>query len=122
MASLAEPGQSRAVLVGVSSYQHLEVLNAVANNLTDLAGELTAENVWRLPADNCVVAPDPKTASEMLDPLEFAAQAATDTLLFYFAAMGWRRWPVRTCISRCLDRSRSECIPPSPMTTCARLC
>ena len=88
MASLAEPGQSRAVLVGVSSYQHLEVLNAVANNLTDLAGELTAENVWGLPADNCVVVPDPKTASEMLDPLEFAAQAATDTLLFYFAGHG----------------------------------
>jgi Caspase domain len=88
MASLADPGQSRAVLVGVSSYQHLEALNAVANNLTDLADELTAENVWGLPADNCVVVLDPKTAAEMLDPLVVAAQAATDTLLFYFAGHG----------------------------------
>ena len=88
MANLPNPGESRAVLVGVSTYQHLETLEAVANNLTDLAGELTAENVWGLPAANCAVIRDPNTAAEMLDPLLAAAQAATDTLGFYYAGHG----------------------------------
>src|SRR3974390_3263822 len=88
MASLPDPGQSRAVLVGVSNYQHLEALDAVANNLTDLADELTAENVWGLPPHNCVVILEPNSAAEMLDPLLDAAQAATDTLPFYYAGHG----------------------------------
>src|SRR5207302_8568350 len=55
---------------------------------TDLAAELSAQNVWGLPPGNCVVVPDPMSPADMLDPLTDAARTATDTLLFYYAGHG----------------------------------
>lgn len=88
MPSLPDPQRSRAVLVGVSSYAKLEALDAVRNNLNDLAAELSSEDVWGLIADNCAVVAEPKSPTEMLDPLTDAAKAATDTLLFYYSGHG----------------------------------
>jgi flagellar motility protein MotE (MotC chaperone) len=88
MLSLPDPQHSRAVLVGVSSYAQLEALDAVRNNLADLAAELSAEDVWGLPIGNCAVVAEPNSPTEMLDPLTAAAKAATDTLLFYYSGHG----------------------------------
>src|SRR5438105_1730749 len=88
MADLPDAQLSRAVLIGVADYEKLGALDAVRNNLTDLAAELGADNVWGLPSDNCVVVQDPKSAADLLDPLTDAAGTATDTLLFYYTGHG----------------------------------
>lgn len=85
---LPDPQLSRAVLVGVADYVNLSALDAVRNNLADLADALSADTVWGLPPENCLVVPDPASATQLLDPLSNAARIATDTLLFYYAGHG----------------------------------
>ncbi|HJY59033.1 MAG TPA: caspase family protein [Streptosporangiaceae bacterium] len=80
--------RSQAVLIGGCHYQKLADLEAVHNNLTVLAKELCASDIWGLPADNCVTVEDPAMADEMLDPVLAAAEKATDTLLVYYAGHG----------------------------------
>ncbi|MEU0948292.1 caspase family protein [Streptomyces canus] len=88
MRALPDPAGSRAVLVGVSRYTVLEPLPAVANNLPALARALTGPTSWQLPAGHCTVVAEPDTARAMLDPVNEAAQATSDTLLVYFAGHG----------------------------------
>ncbi|MER5729337.1 caspase family protein [Streptomyces sp. NPDC002138] len=90
MTTLADPGSSRAVLIGTASYLHLEQLPAVEANLVDLATELCDATVWGLPVQHCTVVADPQSAAEMLDPVHQAADEATDTLLVYYAGHGMR--------------------------------
>jgi hypothetical protein len=85
---LPDPMLSRAVLIGGCHYRKLAPLAAVHNNLTVLAKELCASDIWGLPADNCVTVEDPATPAEMLDPVVEAADQATDTLLLYYAGHG----------------------------------
>jgi len=89
-----DPLQSRAVLIGTGHYKALGEIGAVRNNLDGLAEVLRADRFWGLPSANCVVVEDPRTSADMLDPVNVAAQNATDTLLLYYAGHGlidpWR--------------------------------
>ncbi|MFI0901602.1 caspase domain-containing protein [Streptomyces sp. NPDC020983] len=88
MSERPDPTASRAVLVGVSHYSFLEPLPAVANNLPALASALTAADAWGLPEDHCTIISEPRDAQKIADVLWQQAQAATDTLLFYFGGHG----------------------------------
>lgn len=88
MSALPDPARSRAVLIGVSSYVHLEPLPAVANNLPALADILTSRGSWNLPPVHCTVVAEPESTPAMLDAVEQAAEVAEDTLLVYFAGHG----------------------------------
>ncbi|WP_413800981.1 caspase, EACC1-associated type [Streptomyces iranensis] len=88
MAVLPDPATSRAVLIGTSSYAHLEQIPAVANNLSALAGALCAPGSWGLAPEHCTIIEDPSTAVEVLEAVRTAAEEATDTLLVYFAGHG----------------------------------
>ena len=76
------------MLVGTSNYRILDPIDAVRNNLTDLAQQLCGRTAWALPPENCIIVKDPTTITGMLDPVAEAARDATDTLLVYFAGHG----------------------------------
>lgn len=89
MPALSDPAGSRAVLVGVHTYEHLDQqLPAVANNLAALKGCLTDSEIWGLPQENVAVVPQPASASDVVDGVVDAVAAATDTVLFYYAGHG----------------------------------
>ncbi|WP_432199033.1 caspase family protein [Streptomyces sp. bgisy027] len=88
MSGLPDPVLSRAVLIGVSHYVHLEPLPAVANNLPALAEVFTSGASWHLPAGHCAVVAEPDSTPAMLDAVQQAAEVAEDTLLVYFAGHG----------------------------------
>ncbi|MFE6886667.1 caspase domain-containing protein [Streptomyces sp. NPDC057694] len=88
MSALPDPGLTRAVLVGVGAYTHLEALPAATRNLPALAAVLTGPLSWRLAAEHCTVVADPASTPDMLDPVKRAAEEAEDTLLVYFAGHG----------------------------------
>ncbi|MFG3256434.1 caspase family protein [Streptomyces sp. NPDC048172] len=90
MPRLPDPGASRAVLIGVAAYQHLEQLPAVTANVRDLSEALRDTMVWGLPREHCATVSDPDGVPAMLDPVAQAAEEATDTLLVYFAGHGLR--------------------------------
>ncbi|MBP2327652.1 hypothetical protein JOF56_008037 [Kibdelosporangium banguiense] len=94
MARLPEPGRSRAVLIGTGDYQDpaLEPLPAVANNLTDLAGVLTAQQGAGLPGGHCEVLRDPPAQAAVGDHIVAAAGAAEDVLLVYYSGHGLMSW------------------------------
>ncbi|MEV6527870.1 caspase family protein [Longispora sp. NPDC051575] len=87
MMTLADPSKSRAVLVGTASYDHLQDLPAVANNLARLKELFTDPEVWGLNPEHCVVLLDP-TRDGVLEAIGSAADSATDTLVIYFAGHG----------------------------------
>jgi hypothetical protein len=88
VAVLPDPAASQAVLVGVAKYAALEQLPSVANNLAGLKAALTDPDIWGLPARNCSVQSQPRTADAVLDTLQRVAASATDTLVVYFAGHG----------------------------------
>ncbi|MFF8810583.1 caspase family protein [Streptomyces pactum] len=90
MTRLPDPDASRAVLIGTAAYQHLDQLPAVAANLRDLADTLGDALLWGLPREHCAQVMDPADAAAMLDPVHQAGEAASDTLLVYFAGHGLR--------------------------------
>ncbi|MGW1338813.1 caspase family protein [Streptomyces rubiginosohelvolus] len=83
-----DPGASRAVLIGTSTYDFLEDLPAVANNLSSLADLLTGPTSWNLSRDACDVLADPPSATAAMDALRQASSAARDTVLVYYAGHG----------------------------------
>lgn len=88
LTALPDPGTSRAILAGVSRYEHLDDLPAVENNLSGLVAAFTDPALWGLPADRCVLVGQPEDADAVLDALQIAAAADTETLIFYFAGHG----------------------------------
>ena len=88
MAVLPDPGRSRAVLIGASTYSHLEDLPAVRNNLSGFRDVLVAPALGGLPADNCMVVAEPARPVDVYRALRQHAAAAEDTLLVYFAGHG----------------------------------
>lgn len=88
MAALPDPQLSRAVLVGTSTYHHLDGLPAVHNNLTGLRDILTDAALGGLPADNCTILEEPGSGGEVYKALRDQAIAAEDTFLAYFAGHG----------------------------------
>lgn len=88
MSVLPDPGASRAVLVGTSSYQHLEQLPAVSANLQALSGLLCGPLSLQLPGGHVSVVENPGAAQTVVRAVRQAAAEATDTLLVYFAGHG----------------------------------
>lgn len=84
------PAKSYAVLIGTSTYRDgkLAGLPAVRHNLDDLAQVLTDPGLSGLPADHCVVVPDPADVRTVYRELQRHAARATDTLIVYFAGHG----------------------------------
>jgi uncharacterized protein YjbI with pentapeptide repeats len=88
MAVLLDPGRSRAVLIGASTYSNLEDLPAVSNNLAGFRDVLVSPVLGGLPADNCTVLAEPAKPVDIYRALLKEAAAAEDTLLVYFAGHG----------------------------------
>ncbi|MFD5833812.1 caspase domain-containing protein [Streptomyces collinus] len=86
---LAKPTASRAILVGVHTYSHLDNLPATRNNLRGLRDILTNSLFCGLPQKNCVILDNPSDDAEIISVLADLAQEATDTLIFYFAGHGF---------------------------------
>ena len=84
---LADPRNSRAVLIGVHKFDHLINLPAVSANLAALRRRLIDPNLWGLPPENCFSLPQPQSPDQVLDKIEWAAKAV-DTLLVYYAGHG----------------------------------
>ncbi|MEU4515384.1 caspase family protein [Nonomuraea wenchangensis] len=87
------PATSRALLIGVSRYAHLDDLPAVDNNLVDLRKVLTDPELWGLPDQNVTTldADDlagPDAEEKVLRAIRRAAAEAGDGLLVYFAGHG----------------------------------
>jgi len=86
--ALPDVERSRAVLIGASTYHELTDLPAVRQNLSRLRELLTDPSVWGLPAAHCVTLADEDSPLKVLDAIQSAAEAATDTLLVYYAGHG----------------------------------
>ncbi|MEU1955661.1 caspase family protein [Nocardia rhamnosiphila] len=81
---------SRAVLIGVGTYDHPERLHdvpAVTNNLADLHQLLSAPG-GVLSAQNCWTVEDPGGSAQIGHILEDAAEEATDSLVVYYTGHG----------------------------------
>ncbi|WP_051116263.1 caspase family protein [Amycolatopsis nigrescens] len=87
-ARLPDPQRSRALLVGVSSYDELHDLPAVSRDLDDLHAVLTSPEGTGLPAEHCEVLRDPKDETEVGTALARAAAEAEDVLFVYYAGHG----------------------------------
>ncbi|CAL9304586.1 hypothetical protein SUDANB135_03802 [Streptomyces sp. SudanB135_2055] len=86
--TLPRPEDSRAVLIGVSSYTQLPQLAAVRNSIETLRDILTCSASWNLSPEHCTVVHDPRTPEELVDPILHGAEEASDTLLVYYAGHG----------------------------------
>jgi uncharacterized protein YjbI with pentapeptide repeats len=111
MAVLPDPGRSRAVLIGASTYRHLEDLPAVRNNLPGFREVLIAPALGGLPADNCTVVAEPARPVDVYRTLRQQAAAAEDTLLVYFAGHG--RTGSRNELFLCLPDTDPDELPYS---------
>ncbi|MEW1925898.1 caspase family protein [Streptomyces sp. NPDC088360] len=76
------------MLIGTSTYDFLEDLPSVSNNLSSLAEVLTGPMSWSLGKEDCVVLSNPPSAVAALDSLREASATARDTLLVYYAGHG----------------------------------
>ncbi|AZS84618.1 caspase family protein [Streptomyces griseoviridis] len=86
----ADPSASRAVLIGVSAYTDpaVERLPTAVPGARRLRSLLTDPALWGLAGKDCVVLSNPDTPNRVLRAVQVAAEAATDTLLIYFAGHG----------------------------------
>ncbi|MBI0295212.1 caspase family protein [Streptomyces sp. PRKS01-29] len=85
---LPDPATSRAVLIGVHAFEHLEPLPAVENNINRLYDALTDPGLWGLPKEHCHKIDQPRFGPEVVDAIATAADEATDTLIVYYAGHG----------------------------------
>ncbi|BBJ40893.1 hypothetical protein SSPO_036110 [Streptomyces antimycoticus] len=85
---LPDPATSRAVLIGVHTFEHLEALPAVENNINRLYNALTDPDLWGLPKEHCWKILQPRVGPEVIDALGRAADDAKDTLFVYYAGHG----------------------------------
>jgi len=88
--ALPDPAASRAVLIGVDRYAHLEPLAPVAAAVAVIAGLLREPSVLGLPPEHVTVVDSSSTTEEALAAVRDAAQASTDMLFVYFAGHGLR--------------------------------
>ncbi|MFF5572473.1 caspase, EACC1-associated type [Streptomyces luteogriseus] len=86
--SLPDPERSRVVLAGAHTYEYLENLPAVGNNLKKLREALTDSSICGFSPDSTTVLEQSATPNELLDATYDAADSCTDTLIFYFAGHG----------------------------------
>ncbi|MFL6110814.1 MAG: caspase, EACC1-associated type, partial [Catenulispora sp.] len=88
MAGLPDPADSRAVLIGVTDFEGLPSLTAVAANVEDLAKALAGPRLWTLPAENISIPRDIATPYAVRKAVREAAAKAKDTLLVYYGGHG----------------------------------
>lgn len=87
--SLPDPADSRAILIGVSEFEHLPQLPAVANNLAAIKDLLLAPDLCGLLPENCSVVHNPRDPIALMSAVRHAAAEAKDTLLVYYAGHGF---------------------------------
>jgi len=80
--------RSRVVLSGVHSYRNLENLPSVQNNISRLLQVITDDSICGIDSKACRVVQQPQDPGTLLDALYDAAEACTDTLIFYYAGHG----------------------------------
>ncbi|MER8154446.1 caspase family protein [Streptomyces sp. NPDC094472] len=85
---LPDPATSRAVLIGVHAFDHLDDLAPVENNINRLYDALTDPELWGLPKEHCWKILQPRYGQEVIDALGQAADEASDTLFVYYAGHG----------------------------------
>lgn len=90
MVAVPDPLESRAVLIGVHDYRQLNPLPGVDSGVRRLAELLCDPAVWGLPPGNVTILPPQASADEILGAVRDAGDAATDTLIVYFAGHGLR--------------------------------
>ena len=90
MDELADPAASQVVLIGTSSFEHLDDLPAVGNNVTDLRGLLANPDLWGVPPENCRVLLDVSDPATISAAVRAAAAAVGERglLLVYYAGHG----------------------------------
>ncbi|MBT2466284.1 caspase family protein [Streptomyces sp. ISL-63] len=86
--SMPSPYESRAVLIGVSTYDQLTDIHNIERNLADLRALLTSPRSWNLPAEHCRVLPNPHSLQEVVAAVTEACEQATDALLVYYSGHG----------------------------------
>ncbi|MFF2643010.1 tetratricopeptide repeat protein [Streptomyces niveus] len=84
----ADPGSSRAVLIGAHTFRHLPPLGPVEANVTKLGQLLTSDDVGGLAPEHCLERLQPADPGDLLDDLHRAADEATDLLVVYYAGHG----------------------------------
>ncbi|MEU9714859.1 caspase family protein [Streptomyces sp. NPDC047976] len=85
---LSDPQRSRAVLIGVDAFEHLEDIPAVRNNLVGMRDALADPRTWGLPQEHITTVAQPMEARTVVDAVEDAYARAEDTLLLYYAGHG----------------------------------
>ncbi|MFM9499033.1 caspase, EACC1-associated type [Streptomyces galilaeus] len=85
---LADPQNSRAILLGTYSYASLEDLPTVRNNVERLGELLADDKVWGLPPQHCTRILQWDSAAKVVETVKRIASAATDTLIVYYAGHG----------------------------------
>ncbi|MFG3257569.1 protein phosphatase 2C domain-containing protein [Streptomyces sp. NPDC048172] len=91
MSASSSPGRSAAVLMGVSTYEHLDDLPGVRGSATDLAAQLCDPAIWGLPADRCHLVMEPDSPTAAFAPLRALGGSGLDTLdtlVVYYAGHG----------------------------------
>ncbi|WP_416983893.1 caspase, EACC1-associated type [Streptomyces sp. T028] len=90
MTRFPDPARSRAVLIGVSRYDHRELpgIPAVRANLADLRAILTDPVSGTVRAEHCKVVGEPRVPTDFGIPVAEVASEATDLLLVYYAGHG----------------------------------
>jgi hypothetical protein len=104
--ALPDPGRSRAVLIGASTYVHLEPLPAIRNNLNDFRDVLINPTLGGLDADKCTIIEEPSSGVDVYRAIRRDAEAAEDTLLVYFAGHG--RTGARNELYLCVRETNPE--------------
>lgn len=79
--------RSRAVVFGCGTYEteHLHPLPSSLNDAQEIHETLLNTEIFGFKTDHCTLVTDPATPSEMLLPLEDAAEEAEDVLFIYYS-------------------------------------
>lgn len=85
-----DPDNSACVLIGVDRYfdQELPSLRAVYNNVEQLYDVLTDEDVWGVKPGRIRKVHNPRTPTDLVQPIREMSELATDTLIVYYAGHG----------------------------------
>jgi putative transcriptional regulator len=90
MVELADPRESRLVLIGTARYEYLSGLPAVANNVERLQEIFVDPDLWGLPGGNCRTAIDSTDPRAVARLVRTCAEEAGPTGMFlvYYAGHG----------------------------------
>ncbi|GHJ97448.1 hypothetical protein SNE510_69670 [Streptomyces sp. NE5-10] len=86
MTALPGPDGTRVLLIGASEFTALDGLPAVAGNLALLRDLFT--DLWKLPPGHVTMVANPSIPRDVSRAVQEAVDAATDTLLVYYAGHG----------------------------------